>query len=109
MYNEEALSHLKRASSDGVNAIDLAESIGIETFGAYEIVAELIANGHPICINCCEGNWVSFGESEAVGYTYTSSIMDLDYTAKLITDHMKDLRRMLCGIEQAKSMLKSHM
>ena len=71
----------------------------------FECVVELIVAGHPICIECCEGRWISFGESESVGYSYVTCAKNLDETMECVRCHLTDLRRMLCGLEEAKHRL----
>ena len=61
--------------------------------------------GHPIGIKCCEGRWVSFGESEAVGYRYVTCAEELEKTMEFVRCHLTDLRKMLCGLEAAKHRL----
>ena len=89
-----------------MNAWDIAAQIEcFDSYCVFECVVELIVAGHPICIECCEGRWISFGESESVGYSYVTCAKNLDETMEFVRCHLTDLRRMLCGLGEAKHRL----
>jgi hypothetical protein len=105
-HAQTVLDLLKRNARGTLNAWDIAAQIEcFDSYCVFECVVELIVAGHPICIECCEGRWISFGESESVGYSYVTYAQDLDETMEFVRCHLTDLRRMLCGLEEAKHRL----
>ena len=100
------LDLLKRNAPGTLDACDIAAQIEyFNSFWVFECVAELIVAGYPISINCCEDHWVNFAESKYVGYRYVTCAKNLDETVELVRCHLTDLRRMLCGLEEAKHRL----
>ena len=104
--SQTVLDLLKRNAPGTLEAGDIAAQIeDFSLLWVFECVAELIDAGYPISINCCEDHWVSFAESQYVGYSYVTCAKNLDETMELIRYHLTDLRRMLCGLEKAKHRL----
>ena len=103
---QTVLDQLIRNAPGTLDAWDIAgENEHFDPYSVFECVAELIVAGYPISINCCEGRWVSFGESDGVGYSYVTCAKNLDETMEFVRCHLTDLRRMLCGLEEAKHRL----
>ncbi|MDP7649959.1 MAG: hypothetical protein QF834_07210 [Candidatus Thalassarchaeaceae archaeon] len=84
-----------------MQAADSIEPVAIST------ALEMLQEGMPIGIDCCEGEWVNFTSSDGIGFYLAKEPSDLDPMLKMIEDHEKDLKALKAGLTKAQHRLRA--
>ena len=114
------LAVLKSAPDEFVRMFDLvdklqetAQSSSIEWFGydpestgwdMFAFAANLMAQGEPVCFQCCDGAVAHFCEPD-VGYCYTTSSETLTKTIGMIEDELRFFQLVKKGLLVAQAKL----
>ena len=83
---------------------DFAEHYHDELEG-FESAMELLSDGHPIYFSTHEGRWINNASPEAIYYHKATRQDDLDGMEVMIRDQLCYLRRLLSGLQKARTSL----
>ena len=83
---------------------DFAEHYHDELEG-FESAMELLSDGHPIYFSTHEGRWINNASPEAIYYHKATRAEDFDGMETMIRDQLCYLRRLLGGLQKARTSL----
>ena len=66
---------------------------------------ELLSDGHPIYFSTHEGRWINNASPEAIYYHKATRAEDFDGMETMIRDQLCYLRRLLSGLQKARTSL----
>jgi hypothetical protein len=99
------LSALEEKGNVSVHeVVQAADSIEPAAIGT---ALEMLEEGIPIGIDCCEGHWVSFTYSDGIGFYLAKEPSDLDPMLEMIEDHEKYLKALKAGLKRAQDRLRA--
>jgi hypothetical protein len=70
-----------------------------------ETAVRPISSGEPIYFQNCEGRWVSFAQSEGMGFLYARRPEELDGFREILAKHKAQIDAMLRGVAEAQRRL----
>jgi hypothetical protein len=98
------LQILRAAGPQGLSSVGLIAQYGYEDDLEISIYAkELLADGEPIGVSCCEERWEYLGYSAApLRLWYADTPGQLDGVREMLADEIAALEAILAGVEEAR-------